>query len=36
MNPNEVCKYNRTKKQFVVSKSLIVKVGRGSGSANVD
>ena len=37
MNPNESCKCNRTKKRLInVSKSLILKVGRGSGSANVD
>ena len=36
MNPNEVCKCSRTKKRLVVSNSLMLKVGRGSRSVNVD
>ena len=37
MNPDEGCKYNRTKKRLInVSKSLLLKVGRGSGFVNVD
>ena len=35
MNPNEGCKCNRTK-TINVSKCLALKVGRGSGSVNVD
>ena len=37
MNPSEDCKCNRTKKQLInVPKSLMLKAGRGSGSADVD
>ena len=36
MNPNEGCKCNRTKKRLVFSNSLMLKVGRGSGSVSVD
>ena len=36
MNPNEGCKRSRTKKRLVVSNSLMLKVGRGSRSVNVD
>ena len=36
MNPNEGCKCSRTRKRLVVSNSLMLKVGRGSRSVNVD
>lgn len=36
MNPNEGCKCNRTKKWFIVSKRLMIKVGRGLGFVIVD
>ena len=36
MNPDEGYKYNRTKKRLInVLKSLVLKVGRSSGSVNV-
>ena len=34
--PNEGYKCNRTEKRLIVSKSLMLKFGRGSGSVNAD